>query len=110
LVNNIAKVTYNGNIYNISVEKDESYCTINGVVHNCECLIIQVPSDEAKVTPQREADRISEDVNPLKHGMFMTNAGKSGIIFNKETPYFNVPKQYEQFAQHNFGLPIPKKN
>ena len=110
LVKNIAKVTYNGNIYNISVEKDESYCTKIAVVHNCECLIIQVPGEEAKITSANEADRISEEITPLKHGMFMSNTGKSGIIFNKETPYFNVPKQYENFAAHNFNLPLPKKN
>jgi len=96
---------------NVTLPVDDPFWDENTPLQhfNCECLIIQVPADEAKVTPQREADRISEDVSPLKHGMFMSNAGKSGIIFNKETPYFNVPKQYETFAQHNFGLPIPKK-
>jgi intein/homing endonuclease len=31
----ITKTNYSGNVYNIAVYEDESYCTFNGVVHNC---------------------------------------------------------------------------
>jgi Phage Mu protein F like protein len=75
---------------------------------NCACMIIQ-EDENAKQTSSKEANRISEEITPLKHGMFMSNSGKSGIIFNKDTPYFNVPKQYVDFAKTNFGLPISKK-
>jgi hypothetical protein len=76
---------------------------------NCACMIIQLSKEEAKRTAKKEVARLKEEITPLKHGMFMTNAGRSGIIFNKETPYFNIPKQYKEFAKQNFNLPIPKK-
>ena len=90
---------------------DDDFWNTNSVLQhfNCACMIIQ-EDENAKQTSRKEANRISEEISPLKHGMFMSNSGKSGIIFNKDTPYFNVPKQYKDFAERNFNLPIPKKN
>ena len=30
------KVNYKGKLYNLEVEEDNSYCTINGIAHNCQ--------------------------------------------------------------------------
>jgi hypothetical protein len=38
--------------------------------------------------------------------MFRNNPGKTGEIFTKDHPYFDVPAEYQELARENFGLPI----
>lgn len=53
-LNAIDKIEYtniqnNTDIYNIEVEKDESYITKIGIVHNCRCRVIALDSDYIKL-------------------------------------------------------------
>ena len=64
---------------------------------NCRCIVIQLES--AKVTkgifPKNE--------NPV----FGTNVGKTGLIFPKKHPYFDVPKEFKSEQLRNFGFKTP---
>tara|TARA_R110000782_G_scaffold199167_1_gene288216 strand:- start:71 stop:826 length:756 start_codon:yes stop_codon:yes gene_type:complete len=74
---------------------------------NCRCLIEQLDAEDAasQITPQSEANKVSEDLNDKRQPMFNNNPGKDKEIFSKESPYFsNVPKD---LAKVNFNLPIP---
>lgn len=48
----------------------------------CRCYVLQVAKHEGKEDPESEPS--AEEVKPI----FRNNAGKSGIIFDKEHPYF----------------------
>ena len=43
LISDVSMEKYNGNVYNFSVEEDESYVTWGATVHNCESLACGVP-------------------------------------------------------------------
>jgi SPP1 gp7 family putative phage head morphogenesis protein len=73
----------------------------------CGCILIQLEEQDAEQTTQDEVDSIKEKVDPEKHGMFMTNPGKSGELFNKNAPYFDVPVEYKELARENFNMKIP---
>ena len=38
-ITDIQRVQYNGNVYNLSITEDASYCLRLGVVHNCRCRV-----------------------------------------------------------------------
>ncbi|MGI9192626.1 MAG: phage minor head protein [Chitinophagaceae bacterium] len=104
LVCSTANVQYNGNIYNLSVEKDNSYLTNIGIVHNCRCLLIQEFDAVETVGREQIAEQVEKDMQPLfKHNPYQTKQ-----IFDKSHPYFQVPPEDKEFARTNFGLPIPK--
>ena len=42
----VSNVLYNGNIYNIGVDKDETYLIRKAVVHNCGCFVTALTADE----------------------------------------------------------------
>lgn len=66
--------------------------------YNCRCLLEQLDDDYKEVQPRE--DILEPD------SVFNNNVGKTGEIFNKHHPYFDVPKEYKEFAKKNFGLPI----
>lgn len=75
---------------------------------NCLCIVKQRESD---VTP---TDNPTDIVNPVvekmkerKQNTFINNVGKTGQVFTKEHPYFDVGKKYREYAKKNFNLPIP---
>jgi hypothetical protein len=68
---------------------------------NCECILIQ--SDDAAPTSKDDIDNLPMDTIP---DMFRNNPGKTGEIFTKDHPYFDVPAEYQELARENFGLPI----
>jgi SPP1 gp7 family putative phage head morphogenesis protein len=77
----------------------------------CRCVLEQLEKSEgeqSKSTPTQveEAKKQSKVPDEFKY-----NAGLQQEIFSTEGaskhPYFSVPKKYVQFAQHNFGLPLP---
>ena len=103
LVKKIKEINYSGQIYNLSVNNDESYITKVGVVHNCRCVLEQL--DEGKVT--EDVDKLAKQANELIQPEFKMNAGKDGYIFNPDHPYFEVAKKDEALARNNFNLPIP---
>lgn len=65
---------------------------------NCRCLTEQLDDEHSEVEPPEDL------VEPAP--VFNNNVGKTGEIFNKHHPYFDVPKEYKEFAKENFGLPI----
>lgn len=69
--------------------------------YNCECALLQ--SDDAEVTPQDDIDKLPTDDIPE---LFRNNPGKTGEIFTKDHPYFEVEEREEAFAKNNFDLPI----
>lgn len=44
----IQKLPYNGTVYNLSVEKDESYIVPGATVHNCRCGVISLSEADVK--------------------------------------------------------------
>lgn len=94
----IANVQYNGNINNFTVNKDNSYITEIGIVHNCMCIVLQEDSD-VEVTQDKP------DTSDEMDDVFKINVGKERVIFSDEHPYFtSAPKS---LGENNFGLPIP---
>ncbi len=69
----------------------------------CRCTLLQVDSE---ATAGNAA--IVDKVLPEMQDVFKHNAGKTGLVFPKEHPYFDVAEQYRDFARANFNLPLPK--
>lgn len=102
LVKSKANIQYNGNVYNLSVDKDESYITNVGVVHNCRCLLQSVPDG---IVSKKTINDFEIQPAPT----FRNNAGQTGEVFTKEHPYFtDIPTKYRKLAKQNWGLPLPK--
>jgi SPP1 gp7 family putative phage head morphogenesis protein len=78
---------------------------------NCRCTVIQFDKTDALqngVTTQAKADKATELISKERQPLFEGNTGKERLIYNKEHPYFDVPKSDREFAKTNFGLPIPE--
>lgn len=75
---------------------------------NCECLVEQEAEGEVEQTDSEQADRLDKEVGEKMDDMFKMNPGKTGEVFDKDHPYFSVPKEYKEFARENFGLHIPE--
>lgn len=76
----------------------------------CRCTVEQIAEGESKNTP---ADEIEERTNGVRDKMddeFLMNAGKDGVVFNKDHPYFSVAKGDSGLAKRNFDLPIPDED
>lgn len=78
----------------------------------CFCIVEQSAEDEVVETSDEEYDAAMEHGSEEVPDVFKFNAGKDRVIFNdageSKHPYFEVEKQYKQFALSNFNLPIPK--
>ena len=70
---------------------------------NCRCLVLQTDSP---ATP--DYTQTADNVIDTMQGVFKNNPGKSGEIFTKDHPYFEVSNQYREWAKQNFGLDLPK--
>lgn len=78
---------------------------------NCRCVLIQfdkTDATQAGITSKENADKATAEISKLRHPLFEGNSGKDRLIYNKEHPYFDVPKADKEFAKENFGLPIPE--
>jgi SPP1 gp7 family putative phage head morphogenesis protein len=81
---------------------DPIWDTISPLNHfNCRCLILQVDSE---VTENYE-DK-AQEVEGNMQDLFKFNAGKTGEVFTKDHPYFDVPEKDKAYAKRNFDLPI----
>jgi len=69
---------------------------------NCRCTLIQVDTPETSGN-EAKAKQVEDQMQPL----FINNSGKTGLIFPKDHPYYDVAKEYRTFAKQNFGLPLP---
>lgn len=77
---------------------------------NCRCTVIQfdkADATQAGITSKEEADKATAEISERRQPLFEGNSGKDRLIYNKEHPYFDVPKADREFAKENFGLPIP---
>lgn len=103
-LDNITKIQYTDNVYNLSIDKDESYITELGIVHNCRCTVIQLEEGDEPVSPI-----ITPPPQP-DPSIFNNNPGKVNFIFKDKGssphPYFKVNPQFDGLKKRNFGLPI----
>ena len=77
---------------------------------NCRCVLIQFDKTDATkagITSKENADKATAELSKKRQPLFEGNSGKDQLIYNKEHPYFDVPKADREFAKENFGLPIP---
>lgn len=88
---------------------DPVWNTLAGELHfRCRCSEIQLDIETGEA--QYDADKVEQlkdSQSELMKPMFKHNVYKSGAIFDKQHPYFSVPKADKEFASENFGLPIP---
>lgn len=70
---------------------------------NCRCVLLQV-DEETTNGNSKVVDGVTDEMQD----MFINNSGKTGTIFTKDHPYYDVSKEYKEFARENFGLPIPE--
>lgn len=76
---------------------------------NCKCLLLQ--EDEDVPLTENAKDIVDPVVQTMKdkgQDIFINNVGKTGEIFTSDHPYFNVAKEYREWAKENFGLELPK--
>lgn len=74
---------------------------------NCRCLIEKIDKyEDVSLTKQSKVDRVSSEVDKDMQPLFKSNVGKTGEVFDKSHPYFDVPKEDKGLAKRNFNLPI----
>lgn len=80
----------------------------------CRCRVIQrragKPTNLAShLKEYNEKVPKNERVKTLKNEskLFSNNAGKSGFIYDKSHPYFDIPKKYKSQQLENFGFRTP---
>ena len=84
---------------------DPIWDTITPLNHyNCRCVLLQEDSGERSP----DADDRAGQVEDKMQDAFKNNVGKTGEVFTKDHPYFDVPKEDRDFAKTNFGLTIPE--
>ncbi len=88
---------YNGTVYNLSVDEDESYITKIGITHNCRCLAVEVMAsdyDTSNSTDAIEKGKVATTQigkgGKNKAEMFRFNPGKSKKLFPPDNSY--MPK------------------
>lgn len=74
---------------------------------NCFCICLN-SDDDNNLTSKGVRDNEIERLGDVVSDTFQMNSGKSGQVFDKDHPYFLVPKEYKELAKDNFGLTIPK--
>ncbi len=76
---------------------------------NCKCLVKQRGSDVSLTkNPSSIVDPVVKTMKEKKQDIFINNVGKTGQIFTSDHPYFDVAKEYREYARNNFNLPLPK--
>ena len=75
-------------VYNLSVNKDESYVIPAGIVHNCRCTVVQVRRGKYPESDEREAMNLGSQATACKHQEMMRfNPGKQMACFPAYNPY-----------------------
>ena len=72
-IKKIEKIKFNGNVYDLSVDTDNSYCVNNKIVHNCGCLTTKQTAVgypmASLITECREvADRVNKPAKIIADG------------------------------------------
>ena len=92
LVKKNVEIDYTGQIYNLSVDIDETYTTNVGIVHNCRSALLKTDEDKGVLT-RSESKELQGHVEEHMQDLFKNNPGKTGEVFNKDHDYFNVPRK-----------------
>lgn len=71
--------------------------------YHCFCIAVQ-EGKGVSVTGDRDIKYITDQVDDKIKPVFKDNVGISHEIFNKDHPYFDVPKKDKRFAKKGFGL------
>ena len=75
-------------VFNLSIDKDETYIVPVGIAHNCRCNVVQVLKSKYKQTPHDEAmSRGDIALQQDKKGIFKFNPGKQGKTVPDYNPY-----------------------
>ena len=75
-------------VFNLSIDKDETYIVPVGIAHNCRCNVVQVLKSKYKQTPHDEAmGRGETAMQQDKKGIFKFNPGKQGKTVPDYNPY-----------------------
>jgi SPP1 gp7 family putative phage head morphogenesis protein len=82
---------------------DPIWDTISPLNHfNCRCVLLQVETE-----PTEDNEDSVQQVEDNMQDLFKHNPYKTGSVFPKSHPYFDVPKEDKAYAKRNFDLPIP---
>lgn len=97
-IRSISTEDFNGTVYNLSVEEDESYATENFVVHNCRPLLEATLSGKPVIAPgySGQLDFLQKPLATLLPGQ-LTNVHKSAVwdkVILKESQWFSVNYNY----------------
>lgn len=67
--------------------------------YRCRCVLISHAYGDAEIT---------QDISKVipAEGIFAQDPSKTGQIFDKSHPYFDIAGKYKTFAKTNFNLPI----
>ena len=75
-------------VYNLSVNKDESYVIPPGIVHNCRCTVVQVRKGKYPESNEQEAMKLGMEATAGKYReMFLFNPGKTMTCFPAYNAY-----------------------
>lgn len=99
LVIDKSNIQYSNDIYNLSVENDNTYVTKIGIVHNCRCTTISHDDIATTDIKGMEFENVPDE--------FKMNAGKDRLVFSPKHPYFTVDRGYKELAKKNYNLPLP---
>jgi SPP1 gp7 family putative phage head morphogenesis protein len=96
----ITDVDYEGYIYNLTVEDDETYTLASDqiIVHNCRCTIHQVSKYDDPISTEKEKVKEAKE-NADNEGMsdvFKMNPYFDKVVFSKKHPYFEQSQNYKQ--------------
>ena len=79
----------------ITLPVDDPFWDSNSPLNhfNCRCTLEQLDEFDAVVTTGSKAEKASVDSEELKQPVFNSNPYRDKEIFNKEHPYFDLPKE-----------------
>lgn len=84
----VTKKNRNTKVFNLSIDKDESYIVPVGIAHNCRCTVVQVRKQKYPATEHSEAmSRGEEAMNGERYNIFRFNSGKKGKTMPDYNPY-----------------------
>ena len=84
----VTKKNRNTKVFNLSIDKDESYIVPVGIAHNCRCTVVQVRKQKYPATEHAEAmSRGEEAMNGERYNIFRFNSGKQGKTMPDYNPY-----------------------
>lgn len=84
----VTKKNRNTKVFNLSIDKDESYIVPVGIAHNCRCTVVQVRKQKYPATEHAKAmSRGEEAMNGERYNIFRFNSGKQGKTMPDYNPY-----------------------